>query len=109
MALGTAEVTKLQWLLANFGVSVYMSTPLTDSTGAISIARVPIKHEFTKHIKLVSVSTLTWYQSQRSRVRTLTEALFVSPPIYVHVCVFLSNCVCASLWLHVSGGVEVYK
>ncbi|WVZ99336.1 hypothetical protein U9M48_044657 [Paspalum notatum var. saurae] len=51
MALLTAEVTWLRWLLADFGVS--MSTPtsfLTDSTGAISIARDPVKHELTKHI-----------------------------------------------------------
>jgi hypothetical protein len=36
-----------------------------------------------------------------SRVRILVEALFVPPPINFHVCAFL--------WLHVSGGVEVYK
>jgi hypothetical protein len=39
------------WLLEDFGVSVSMLTPLLfDSTGAISIARDPIKHELTKHI-----------------------------------------------------------
>ena len=51
MALLTAEVTWLRWLLADFGVS--MTTPttlLSDSTGAISIARDPVKHELTKHI-----------------------------------------------------------
>jgi hypothetical protein len=38
-------------LLENLGVSVSMPTPLlSDSTGAISIARDPIKHEFSKHI-----------------------------------------------------------
>jgi hypothetical protein len=37
--------------LRNFGVSVSMPTPLlSDSIGAISIARDPIKHELTKHI-----------------------------------------------------------
>jgi hypothetical protein len=44
-------VTWLRWLLANFGVSI--STPttlLSDSTGAISIARDPVKHDLTKHI-----------------------------------------------------------
>ncbi|WVZ75789.1 hypothetical protein U9M48_023820 [Paspalum notatum var. saurae] len=42
MALVTAEVTWLRWLLADFGVSVFIPTPLlTDSTGAISIARDP--------------------------------------------------------------------
>jgi hypothetical protein len=51
MALVTAEVTWLRWLLEDFGVSVSMSTPLlSDSTGAISIAHDPAKHEFTKHI-----------------------------------------------------------
>jgi hypothetical protein len=51
MTLVTAEVTWLQWLFENFGVSISMPTPLlSDSTWAISIARDPIKHELTKHI-----------------------------------------------------------
>ncbi|WVZ72432.1 hypothetical protein U9M48_020896 [Paspalum notatum var. saurae] len=51
MALVTAEVTWLRWLLADFGVSVSIPTHLlTDKTGAISIARDPVKHELTKHI-----------------------------------------------------------
>jgi hypothetical protein len=51
MALLTAEVTWLRWLLADFGVSVTTLTPvLSDSTGDISIARDPVKHELTKHI-----------------------------------------------------------
>ncbi|WVZ94246.1 LOW QUALITY PROTEIN: hypothetical protein U9M48_040156 [Paspalum notatum var. saurae] len=51
MALVMAEVTWLRWLLADFGVSVSIPTPLlTDSTGAISIARDLVKHELTKHI-----------------------------------------------------------
>src|SRR3954465_9254058 len=51
MALLTAEVTWLRWLLADFGVSVTTPTILmSDSTGAISIAREPVKHELTKHI-----------------------------------------------------------
>jgi hypothetical protein len=51
MTLLTAEVTWLRWLLADFGVSVDAPTPLlSDSTGAISIARDPVKHELTKHI-----------------------------------------------------------
>jgi hypothetical protein len=51
MVLVTAEVTWLRWLLEDFGVSVSMPTPLlSDSTGAISIARDPIKHELTKHV-----------------------------------------------------------
>jgi hypothetical protein len=51
MALVTAEVTWLWWLLEDFGVSVSMLTPLlSDSTWAISIAHDPVRHELTKHI-----------------------------------------------------------
>jgi hypothetical protein len=51
MAHVTVEVTWLQLLLEDFGVSISISTPLLfDSTWAISIARDPIKHELTKHI-----------------------------------------------------------
>ena len=51
MAMLTAEVTWLRWLLEDFGVSATAPTPLlSDSTGAISIARDPVKHELTKHI-----------------------------------------------------------
>ena len=51
MALLTAEVTWLRWLLEDFGV--FVTTPnilLSDSTSAINIARDPVKHELTKHI-----------------------------------------------------------
>jgi hypothetical protein len=51
MAHVIVEVTRLRWLLEDFGVSVFMSTPLfSDSTWAISIAHNPIKHELTKYI-----------------------------------------------------------
>jgi hypothetical protein len=51
MALLTAEMTWLRWFLVDFGVSVTTPTPvLSDSTGAISIARDPVKHGLTKHI-----------------------------------------------------------
>nr|XP_045090356.1 uncharacterized mitochondrial protein AtMg00810-like [Aegilops tauschii subsp. strangulata] len=51
MAMLTAEVIWLRWLLEGFGVSAATSTPLlSDSTGAISIARDPVKPELTKHI-----------------------------------------------------------
>ena len=51
MALVTAEVTWLRWLLEDFGVSVAGPTPLlSDSTGALSIARDPVKHELVKHV-----------------------------------------------------------
>jgi hypothetical protein len=58
MDLVTAEVIWLWWLLENFGVFVSMPTPLlSDSTGAISIARDPVKHELTKHIGVDSQFT----------------------------------------------------
>jgi hypothetical protein len=51
MALVTAEVTWLRWLLEDFGVSISIPTPLlSDSTEAINIARDPVKYELTKHI-----------------------------------------------------------
>ena len=51
LACVTAEVTWLRWLLADFGVAFSTSTPVhSDSTGAISIAQDPVKHELTKHI-----------------------------------------------------------
>ncbi|CAM8979888.1 unnamed protein product [Rhodiola kirilowii] len=50
MALLTTEVTWLRWLLEDFGVIASGPTPLFSDTGAISIARDPVKHELTKHI-----------------------------------------------------------
>jgi len=51
MATATTEVTWLRWLLEDLGVTVTAPTPLSsDSTGALSIARDPVKHELTKHI-----------------------------------------------------------
>jgi hypothetical protein len=51
MTLLTAEVTWSRWLLEDFGVSANALTPLlSNSTGAISIPRDPMKHELTKHI-----------------------------------------------------------
>jgi hypothetical protein len=51
LALVTAEIVWLRWLLEDFDVSVSMPTYLlSDSTRAISIARDPVKHELTKHI-----------------------------------------------------------
>jgi hypothetical protein len=51
MASLTTEVTWLRWLLEDFGVSITTPTSLlSDSTGDISIAQDPVKHELTKHI-----------------------------------------------------------
>ena len=51
MAVVIAEIAWLQWLLEDFGVMASTPTPLSsDSTGALSIARDPVKHELTKHI-----------------------------------------------------------
>jgi hypothetical protein len=51
MTLMTTEVTWLRWLLEDFGVSVSMPTSLlSNSIGAISIARDPVKHELTRHV-----------------------------------------------------------
>src|SRR4051812_26624260 len=51
MALLTVKVTWFRWLLTDFGVSITTPTlVLSDSTGAISVARDPVKHKLTKHI-----------------------------------------------------------
>jgi hypothetical protein len=65
MALLIAEVTWLWWLLADFGVSVTTPTPLlSDSTGAMSIARDPVKHELTKYIGVDAFYTRAQVQAQ---------------------------------------------
>ncbi|WVZ60284.1 hypothetical protein U9M48_010330 [Paspalum notatum var. saurae] len=76
MALVTAEVTWLRWLLADFGVScLYRLLFLTDKTGAISIARDPVKHELTKHIGVDAYYT-------RARVRDDVITLRYVPSNY---------------------------
>jgi hypothetical protein len=65
MALLTTEVTWLRWLLVDFGISVMIPTPvLSDSTGAISIARDLVKHELTKHINVDVFYTHAQVQAQ---------------------------------------------
>jgi hypothetical protein len=65
MTLLTAEVTWLRWLLVDFGVSVTTPTPvLSNSTGAISIAHDPVKHELTKHIGVDAFYTCAHMQAQ---------------------------------------------
>ncbi|WVZ59326.1 hypothetical protein U9M48_009481 [Paspalum notatum var. saurae] len=76
MALVTAEVTWLRWLLADFGVSVSLPTPvLTDSTGAISIARDPVKHELTKHIGVDAYYTRAQVQDDVITLRYVPSEL----------------------------------
>jgi hypothetical protein len=65
MALLMTEVTWLRWLLEDFGVSVVTPTTLlSDSTGAISIARDPVKYELTKHIGVDASFVRTSVQDQ---------------------------------------------
>jgi hypothetical protein len=65
MASLMAEVTWLRWLLEDFGVTVTTPTSLlSDSTGAISIARDPVKHELTKHIGVDAFFVRTAVQDQ---------------------------------------------
>jgi len=50
-ATPTYEIVWLQWLFADFDTSCDASTPLLcDNTGAIQIAKDPVKHELIKHI-----------------------------------------------------------
>jgi hypothetical protein len=63
MALATAEFTWLWWLLENFGVSISVPTTLlSDSTGALSIARDLVNHGLTKHIGVNASCTLAQLQ-----------------------------------------------
>jgi hypothetical protein len=92
MTLMTTEVTWLWWLLEHFGVSISMLTPLlSDSTGAISIARDPVKHELTKHIGVdahftrsqvqdgvVALQSSSW-QISSERLRLTLIVSFISP------------------------------
>jgi hypothetical protein len=79
MALATAEVTWLRWLLEDFGVSVSMPTPLlSDSTSAISIARDPVKHELTKHIGVDAYYTRAQVQDDVIVLRYVPSELQVA-------------------------------
>ena len=103
MALLTAEVTWLRWLLADFGVSVTTPTTLlSDSTGAISIARDPVKHELTKHIGVDAsfVRTMCRIRLLRSSMclQSYSWRIFSRRPRLEHSIAFSSpNSV---LWIH---------
>jgi hypothetical protein len=63
MSLVTVEVTWLRWLLEDFDVSVSMPTLLlSDSIGAISIARDPVKYELTKNVNVDAYFTRSQVQ-----------------------------------------------
>jgi hypothetical protein len=76
MTLVTTDVTWLWWLLEDFGVSVYMPTPLlSDSTWAISIACDPVKHELTKHIGVDAHFTRSHVQNGVAALRYVPSEL----------------------------------
>jgi hypothetical protein len=63
-------------LLADFGVSVTTPTlVLSDSTGAISIARDSVKHELTKHIGVDAFYTRAQVQTQVIALQYVTSEL----------------------------------
>jgi hypothetical protein len=107
MALVTAEVTWLRWLLENFGVSVSRPTPLlSDSTGAISIARSPMKHELTKHIGVDASYTRAQAQDDVITLRYVPSELqladfFTKAQTRVQQRFFSPNSV---LLIHLGGG-----
>jgi hypothetical protein len=72
MTLVTVEVTWLRRLFEDFGVSVSISTPLlSDSIGAFSITRDPVKHELTKQIDVDA-------QFTRSHIQDVVALQYVS-------------------------------
>jgi hypothetical protein len=97
MALVTAEVTWLQWLLDDFGVSISMVTPLlSDSTGAITIARDPIKYELTKHVGVDAYFTRSHVQNGVIALHYVTSDLqlanfFTNVQTHVHHQFYLSK------------------
>lgn len=65
MAALTAEVTWLRWFLEDFGIPTTAPTPLSsDSTGAMSIAQDPVKHDLAKHIGVDVYYTRSQVQDQ---------------------------------------------
>jgi hypothetical protein len=76
MTLVTADVTKLWWLLEDFSISVFMSTPLLyDSIRAISIARDPVKYEFTNHIGVDAYYTRSHVHNSITALHHVTSKL----------------------------------
>jgi hypothetical protein len=65
LAITTAEIVWLRWLLADLGISCDVVTPLLcDNTGAIQIANDLMKHELTKHIGVDAFFTRSHYHQK---------------------------------------------
>uniref|UniRef100_A0ACD5ZZZ7 Uncharacterized protein n=1 Tax=Avena sativa TaxID=4498 RepID=A0ACD5ZZZ7_AVESA len=97
MALLTAKVT---WLLEDFGVSV--TTPTTLLSGAISIARDPVKHELTKHIDVDASYVRVGVQGQVIALQDVSSELqladfFTKAQTRAQHGFYVSNSV---LWIH---------
>jgi hypothetical protein len=97
MALVTADVTWLRWLLEDFDVSVSMSTPLlSDSTGDISIARDPVKYKLIKHISVDAHFTRSHVQNSIVALQYVHSELqlidfFIKVHTHVHHQFYLSK------------------
>jgi hypothetical protein len=84
-------------LLEDFGVFVSMSTPLlTDSTGAISISRDPVKHELTKHVGVDDYFTRSHIQDGVAALQYVPSELqladfFTKAQTHAHHRFFLSK------------------
>ena len=66
-------------MLEDFGVSVSGPTPLlSDNTGAISIARDPVKHELTKHIGVDASYTRAHVQDDVITLRYVPSKLLLA-------------------------------
>jgi hypothetical protein len=75
MALLTAEVTCLWWLLEHFWYFGDYQLPLSDSIGTISIMHDPVRNELTKH-------TVVDPSFTRSRMQDQVVALQYVPSEY---------------------------
>jgi len=76
LATTTLEIVWLRWLLADFGISCDVATPLLcDNTGAIQIANDPVKHELTKHIGVDAFFTRSHCHQQTIALRYVPSEL----------------------------------
>ena len=75
IALATAEVTWLRWLLEDFGISVSMPTPLLSDS---AIDHDSVKHELTKHIGVDAYYTRAQVQDDVIALRYVPSELQVA-------------------------------